>query len=77
MRTDIADYFVLTCFAIIATLMSCGHSSHDVKVKGGTDNKVTVDDTFCDDEAYPTPIERRACKDRLLAAIDCRKQPAP
>jgi len=45
---------------------------HDVKVSGGTTNTVTLDESFCDADAYPVATERRACKDALLAAMKCR-----
>jgi hypothetical protein len=61
--------------ALIMIVLACNvDGDHDVKVRGGTKNEVTVGEDFCDAETYPTTAERRACKDQLLAAMKCRDE---
>lgn len=54
----------------IFLLTACG-GSVDHKVNGGTTNTVEVSlaEKFCTADEYPTPAERRVCKDALLAAM--------
>lgn len=70
----------LAVVVLIVIAIACGTTTHhDVDVKGGTSNSVTVDEQFCDKETYPSVAERRACKDALLAALsaECTKSPRP
>lgn len=64
----------LSGLMIAAYIVACSlDSDHDVRVKGGTQNTVELNEKFCDEQTYPTVAERRACKDQLLAAMQCKK----
>jgi hypothetical protein len=67
-NTGIAIYFGLVA-------MGCAvNGDHDLNVKGGTQNSIELNEKFCDEQTYPTVAERRACKDALLAAMQCQEK---
>jgi hypothetical protein len=59
--------------ALMFLVASCGKTKHTVEVEGRSDNQVVLTEEFCSSDAYPTPAERRICKDQILAAMQCRK----
>lgn len=63
--------WVIAAWCIVAVFACSIDGEHDVKVRGGTTNRIELAETFCDSDSYPTTAERRACKDALLEAMKC------
>lgn len=60
----------ITLIAVATCMHACSietDGDHKVNVKGGTQHELTIAESFCDRDAYPTAQERRICKDQLLA----------